>query len=59
MRQKLAVCCAYLFAPQVLLLDEPLTGLDPPGIRVLLRFGSRTRQSRNHRHHQQSPVGDD
>ena len=36
MRQKLAVCCAYLFDPEVLLLDEPLTGLDPPGIRMLL-----------------------
>ena len=36
MRQKLAVCCAYLFSPQVLLLDEPLTGLDPPAIRSLL-----------------------
>ncbi|MGB7342736.1 MAG: ABC transporter ATP-binding protein [Pirellulaceae bacterium] len=36
MRQKLALCCAYLFDPQVLLLDEPLTGLDPPGIRSLL-----------------------
>ena len=36
MRQKLAVCCAYLFDPSVLLLDEPLTGLDPPGIRTLL-----------------------
>ncbi|MEM8669815.1 MAG: ABC transporter ATP-binding protein [Planctomycetota bacterium] len=36
MRQKLAVCCAYLYDPQVLLLDEPLTGLDPPGIRTLL-----------------------
>jgi len=36
MRQKLAICCAYLFDPQVLLLDEPLTGLDPPGIRTLL-----------------------
>jgi ABC-2 type transport system ATP-binding protein len=36
MRQKLAVCCAYLFDPKVLLLDEPLTGLDPPGIRRLL-----------------------
>lgn len=36
MRQKLAVCCAYLAEPKVLLLDEPLTGLDPPGIRSLL-----------------------
>jgi ABC-2 type transport system ATP-binding protein len=36
MRQKLAICCAYLFDPDVLLLDEPLTGLDPPGIRILL-----------------------
>ncbi len=36
MRQKLAVCCAYIFEPSVLLLDEPLTGLDPPGIRTLL-----------------------
>ena len=36
MRQKLAICCNYLFDPKVLLLDEPLTGLDPPGIRCLL-----------------------
>ena len=37
MRQKLAICCAYLFDPDVLLLDEPMTGLDPPGIRCLLK----------------------
>jgi ABC-2 type transport system ATP-binding protein len=36
MRQKLAVCCAYLYSPSVILLDEPLTGLDPPAIRTLL-----------------------
>jgi ABC-2 type transport system ATP-binding protein len=36
MRQKLAICCSYLYDPKVLLLDEPLTGLDPPGIRCLL-----------------------
>ncbi|MEZ6090263.1 MAG: ABC transporter ATP-binding protein [Pirellulaceae bacterium] len=36
MRQKLAICCAYLYSPQTILLDEPMTGLDPPGIRCLL-----------------------
>lgn len=36
MRQKLAICCAYLYDPEVILLDEPMTGLDPPGIRILL-----------------------
>lgn len=35
MRQKLAICCAYLQQPQALLLDEPMTGLDPQAIRVL------------------------
>jgi len=35
MRQKLAICCAYLYDPRALLLDEPMTGLVPPGIRML------------------------
>ena len=35
MRQKLAICCAYLHDPSAILFDEPLTGLDPRGIRVL------------------------
>jgi ABC-2 type transport system ATP-binding protein len=35
MRQKVAVACAYLHDPRVILFDEPLTGLDPQGIRTL------------------------
>jgi ABC-2 type transport system ATP-binding protein len=37
MRQKLAICCAYLHDPLAILFDEPLTGLDPHGIRVFKR----------------------
>jgi ABC-2 type transport system ATP-binding protein len=35
MRQKVAIACAYLHDPQALLFDEPLTGLDPRGIRTM------------------------
>ncbi len=35
MRQKLAICCAYLRDPRAVLFDEPMTGLDPHGIRTL------------------------
>ena len=35
MRQKTAVGCACLHRPRALLLDEPLTGLDPRGIRTM------------------------
>jgi len=33
MRQKLAFSCAWLSRPRLVLLDEPLSGLDPRGIR--------------------------
>ena len=44
MRQKVAICCAYLHRPRVILFDEPLTGLDPAA------FGhSRRRSSSGHK----------
>jgi ABC-2 type transport system ATP-binding protein len=33
MKQKLAIACGLLHSPKVLYFDEPLTGLDPHGIR--------------------------
>ena len=35
MRQKVAIACAYLHRPTAILFDEPLTGLDPRGIRTM------------------------
>ncbi|MHB8898244.1 MAG: ABC transporter ATP-binding protein [Thermoguttaceae bacterium] len=35
MRQKVAIACAYLQQSPVILFDEPLTGLDPQGIRTI------------------------
>jgi len=33
MKQKLAIACGLLHSPKVIYFDEPLTGLDPLGIR--------------------------
>jgi ABC-2 type transport system ATP-binding protein len=33
MKQKLVIACGLLHSPQVIFFDEPLTGLDPMGIR--------------------------
>ncbi len=33
MKQKLSIACGFLHDPQLIMLDEPLTGLDPLGIR--------------------------
>jgi len=33
MKQKLMIACGFIHSPRVLIFDEPLTGLDPLGIR--------------------------
>ncbi|MBU7043813.1 MAG: ABC transporter ATP-binding protein [Theionarchaea archaeon] len=35
MKQKLTICCALVHDPKMLLLDEPLIGIDPRGARTL------------------------
>jgi ABC-2 type transport system ATP-binding protein len=35
MRQKVAIACALLHRPRLVMFDEPLTGLDPHGIRSI------------------------
>ena len=37
MKQKLAIACGLLHRPRAILFDEPLTGLDPAGIRAMKR----------------------
>jgi ABC-2 type transport system ATP-binding protein len=35
MKQKLSIACGFLHDPKLVLLDEPLTGLDPVGMRKM------------------------
>ncbi|MBE6906740.1 ABC transporter ATP-binding protein [Marasmitruncus massiliensis] len=45
MQQKVSVCCALLPQPKAIILDEPLIGLDPHGIRELKAVISELRES--------------
>lgn len=45
MQQKVSVCCALLPQPKAAILDEPLVGLDPHGIRELKAVISELRDS--------------
>jgi ABC-2 type transport system ATP-binding protein len=41
MKQKLMIACGFIHSPRVLIFDEPLTGLDPLGIRRMKESISR------------------
>jgi len=45
MQQKVSVCCALLPEPQAVIMDEPLVGLDPHGIRELKTMIAQLRDS--------------
>ncbi len=45
MKQKLMIACGFLHAPDILIFDEPLTGLDPLGIRRMKESITRRAQA--------------
>lgn len=45
MQQKVSICCALLPAPKVVMLDEPLVGLDPHAIKELKQMLLELRQN--------------
>ncbi|MDR2044709.1 MAG: ABC transporter ATP-binding protein [Clostridium sp.] len=45
MQQKVSVCCALLPNPKAVILDEPLVGLDPHGIREIKAVIANLKQS--------------
>jgi ABC-type multidrug transport system ATPase subunit len=45
MQQKVSVCCALLPQPKAVILDEPLVGLDPHGIREIKAMIAGLKQS--------------
>lgn len=45
MKQKLMIACGFIHAPEVMIFDEPLTGLDPLGIRRMKESITRRAQA--------------
>ena len=47
MMQKVSICCAMAIKPKVMLLDEPMVGLDPRAIKELKEVVLELRNSEN------------
>jgi ABC-type multidrug transport system ATPase subunit len=48
MKQKLGLCCALIHDPDLLILDEPTTGVDPRSRRQFWELVAHTRRRRSH-----------
>ena len=48
MMQKVSICCALAIRPKVLLLDEPMVGLDPKAIKELKEVVLEQKSSRSY-----------
>lgn len=48
MKQKLGLCCALIHDPDLLILDEPTTGVDPLSRRQFWHLINRIRRNRSH-----------
>ena len=57
MKQKLAIACGLLHQPRVVFFDEPLTGLDPGGIRRMKDVMRRLARDGAHVHHPARTAG--
>ena len=58
MMQKVSICCALAVKPQVILLDEPMVGLDPAAIKKLKEVVLETAKSGSDGADQYAYAGD-